>query len=161
MLFGFAVLIGLTVEAYRQAPPIPEKVVDPAGKTLFTREDVSAGQEVFLKYGLMANGTVWGHGAYLGPDFSATYLHGWAVAVADEAAQARIQRPYAGLTPEQRAEIDGGVARTMKRNGYDAGTGVLHFSVVDADSFERQIGYWKDYFATPARNGGLAAKLID
>ncbi len=49
MLFGFSVLIGLTVEAYRQAPPIPAKVVDPAGKTVFTREDVSAGQQVFLK----------------------------------------------------------------------------------------------------------------
>jgi nitric oxide reductase subunit B len=60
MLFGFSVLIGLTAEAYRQAPPIPAKVVDPAGKILFSREDVSAGQQVFLKCGLMANGTIWG-----------------------------------------------------------------------------------------------------
>lgn len=161
MLFGFSVLVGLTAEAYRQAPPIPAKVVDPAGRTLFTREDVSAGQQIFLKYGLMANGTVWGHGAYLGPDFSATYLHNWALAAAEQVAQARFQRPYADLTPEQRAEIDGGVARMMKRNGYDAATGVLQFSAVDADSFERQIGTWKEYFLTPALNGGLAAKLID
>jgi len=105
MLFGFSVLIGLTAEAYRQAPPIPERVVDPAGKTLFTRDDVRAGQQVFLKYGLMANGTIWGHGAYLGPDFSATYLHNWAIAAADRAAQARYQRPYAGLTPEQRTVL--------------------------------------------------------
>jgi len=161
MLFGFAVLIGLTVEAYRQAPPIPAKVVDPAGKTVFTREDVSAGQQVFLKYGLMANGTIWGHGAYLGPDFSATYLHNWAVEVADQAAQARFQRGYADLTPEQRAGIDGSVAQAMKRNGYDASTGTLQFSTVDANAFERQIGHWKDYFATPAGNGGLATRLID
>src|SRR5262249_44085041 len=93
MLFGFSVLIGLTAEAYRQAPPIPVKVVDPAGKTLFTREDVGAGQQVFLKYGLMANGTIWGHGAYLGPDFSAAYLHNWAVEAADQAAPAAFGRP--------------------------------------------------------------------
>jgi len=161
MLFGFSVLIGLTAEAYRQAPPIPAQVVDPAGKVLFTRADVSAGQQVFLKYGLMANGTIWGHGAYLGPDFSATYLHNWALAAADEAAQARFQRPYAGLTPEQRAEIDGGVARTMKRNRYDAASGVLHLSAVDTGSFEHQVAYWKDYFRTPALNGGLSARLID
>jgi nitric oxide reductase subunit B len=161
MLFGFSVLIGLTAEAYRQAPPIPAKVVDPAGKTLFTREDVGEGQQVFLKYGLMANGTIWGHGAYLGPDFSATYLHNWALDVADGATQTRFQRSYASLTPEQRAEIDGGVARTMKRNRYDATSGVLQFSAVDADSFDRQIAYWKDYFVAPAQNGGLAAKLID
>ena len=134
MLFGFSVLIGLTVEAYRQAPPIPAKVVDPAGKTVFTREDVSAGQQVFLKYGLMANGTIWGHGAYLGPDFSATYLHNWAVESADQAAQARYREPYARLKPEQRAGIDGGVAQAMKRNGYDASTGTLQFSTVDAQA---------------------------
>ena len=62
-------------------------------------EDVAAGQQVFLKYGLMANGTIWGHGAYLGPDFSAQYLHNWALDVADQAAQARFRRPYAELTP--------------------------------------------------------------
>src|SRR5262249_2528678 len=112
-------------------------------------------------YGLMANGTIWGHGAYLGPDFSATYLHNWALEAADQVAQTGFQKPYAGLTPEQRAEIDGGVARAMKRNGYDASTDALQFSAVDANSFERQIGYWKDYFATPAGNGGLPAKLID
>jgi nitric oxide reductase subunit B len=161
MLFGFSVLIGLTVEAYRQAPPIPAKVVDPAGKTVFTREDVSAGQQVFLKYGLMANGTIWGHGAYLGPDFSATYLHNWAVEAADQAAQARYREPYARLKPEQRAGIDGGVAQAMKRNGYDASTGTLQFSAVDANAFERQVAYWKDYFATPAGDGGLTARLID
>ncbi|HEY4168078.1 MAG TPA: cbb3-type cytochrome c oxidase subunit I [Reyranella sp.] len=161
MLFGFTILIGLTVEAYRQAPPIPAKVVDPAGKTLFAREDVSAGQQVFLKYGLMANGTIWGHGAYLGPDFSATYLHNWALEVADQAAQARFRQSYAGLTLEQRAEIGGGVAAAMKRNSYDAATGTLPFSAVDAGAFEHQVGYWKDYFATPAKDGGLAARLID
>ena len=25
---------------------------------------------MFLKYGLMNNGTIWGHGGMLGPDFS-------------------------------------------------------------------------------------------
>jgi nitric oxide reductase subunit B len=155
------VLIGLTVEAYRQAPPIPGKVVDSAGKPIFTREDISTGQQVFLKYGLMANGTIWGHGGYLGPDFSATYLHNWALETAGQAAQARFQRPYAGLTSEQRAEIDGGVARTMKRNRYDATGDVLQFSAVDAQSFEHQVAYWKDYFLNPALNGGLAARLIE
>jgi nitric oxide reductase subunit B len=161
MLFGFSVLIGLTAEAYRQAPPIPAKVVDPTGKTLFTREDVRAGQQVFLKYGLMANGTIWGHGAYLGPDFSATYLHNWALEAAEQGAQTRFQRGYADLTPEQRAAIDGGVAQVMKRNSYDAGTDTLHFAAADAGSFERQIAYWRDYFATPTGDGGLAARLID
>src|SRR6187431_2221051 len=135
------------------AAPFPARVVDAAGAVLFTSEDVTAGQQVFLKYGLMANGTIWGHGAYLGPDFSAQYLHNWALDVADHAAQARFRRPYGELTPEQRGEIDGGVARTMKENRYDPSTGTLTLTSADADSFKRQISYWTDYFVTPANNG--------
>ena len=160
MVFGFTILIGLTVEAYRKAPPIPARAVDAGGAVIFTSDDVAAGQQVFLKYGLMANGTIWGHGAYLGPDFSAQYLHNWALDVADQAAQARFRRPYAEITPDQRAEIEGSVARTMKENRYDSSTGTLSLSAADADSFKRQIGYWKDYFLTPANNGGLAVKLV-
>jgi nitric oxide reductase subunit B len=121
---------------------------------------VVAGQQVFLKHGLMANGTIWGHGAYLGPDFSAQYLHNWALDVADHAAQARFRRPYSELTPEERGEIDGSVARAMKENRYDPSTGTLTLSATDADSFKRQIAYWTDYFVTPANNGGLAVKLV-
>jgi nitric oxide reductase subunit B len=79
MVIGFTVLIWMTATTYRDAPPIPEKVVSIRGETIFTGEDILAGQEVFLKYGLMENGSIWGHGAYLGPDFSAaggrTYLY--------------------------------------------------------------------------------------
>ena len=67
MIFGFAVLILMSLRAYQNAPPIPAKAVAPGGEVVFTAEDVAAGQEVFLKYGLMDNGTIWGHGAYLGP----------------------------------------------------------------------------------------------
>ena len=160
MVFGFSVLIGVTVEAYRKAPPIPARVVDAAGAVLFTSDDVVAGQQVFLKHGLMNNGTIWGHGAYLGPDFSAQYLHNWALDVADHAARERFRRPYAELPPEQRAEIDGGVALTMKQNRYDPSTGTLSLSPADAQSFKRQIGYWRDYFVTPANNGGLAVRAV-
>ena len=160
MVFGFSVLIGVTVEAYRKAPPIPARAVDAGGAILFTSEDVAAGQQVFLKHGLMNNGTIWGHGAYLGPDFSAQYLHNWALDVADHAARERFRRPYDELPPEQRAEIDGGVARTMKQNRYDPSTGTLSLSAADADSFNRQIAYWRDYFMTPAKNGGLRAGAV-
>ena len=71
MLAGFGVLIWIAVNTYtgHVGPPIPGRVVDAAGQTVFTGADIIAGQQVFLKYGLMENGSVWGHGAYLGPDF--------------------------------------------------------------------------------------------
>src|SRR5262245_26102029 len=75
MAFGFTLLIWRSIQTYSDAPPIPQRAVTASGETVFTHDDVVAGQNVFLKYGLMDNGTIWGHGAYLGPDFSADYLH--------------------------------------------------------------------------------------
>ena len=62
------------------------------GQLLFTGEDVSAGQEVFLKNGLMEYGSIFGHGAYLGPDFTADYLHR-AVLIANELNGSSSQTP--------------------------------------------------------------------
>src|SRR5215510_2940363 len=105
MILGFGALILITVKAYENAPPIPATVADPAGAVLFTSADVAAGQQVFLKHGLMDNGTIWGHGGYLGPDFSAQYLHNWALDAAERSAQERFGRPYADLSKADQASI--------------------------------------------------------
>ena len=68
-VMGFAVLILLTFKAYQNAPPVAARVVDATGALVYTGDDVRHGQEVFLKHGLMDNGTIWGHGAYLGSRF--------------------------------------------------------------------------------------------
>ena len=122
---GFGVLILLTFKAYQNAPPIPERVVDTAGAVVFTGDDVRNGQEVFLKYGLMDNGTIWGHGGYLGPDFGAAVLHDWALALAQQRAQARYSKEYAVLSGEERAVVDAEVAHLLKINRYDPQTGTL------------------------------------
>jgi len=160
MALGFAILILLTIKAYQDAPPIPDRVVDPAGNTIYTAADVAAGQQVFLKHGLMDNGTIWGHGGYLGPDFSAQYLHDWALDIAERGAQDTFGSAYANLDAQQRAAIDGGVATVLHQNRYDAATGVLTVSAADAESFRRQIGVWTDYFKDPAKNGGLKTATV-
>ena len=75
VLAEFTVLGWIAADAYSINSPIQDKVVGPAGQVVFTGADIIAGQQVFLRYDLMDNGTLWGHGAYLGPDFSASYLH--------------------------------------------------------------------------------------
>jgi nitric oxide reductase subunit B len=134
LIFGFTVLITLAVRSYKDAPPIPETVRSPSGEVLFTGNDIKTGQQVFLKYGLMENGTIWGHGAYLGPDFSAEYLH--------------------TLT------LDGAGPAVLKQNRYDPRTGVLSFSAVEASSYRGQIAKWADYFSGPTRNAGLPSSYI-
>ena len=74
MLFGFFILGLLAYRTYSADPPIAARAVDPEGNTVYTGEDVSEGQTIFLSNGLMQYGSIFGHGAYLGPDYTADYL---------------------------------------------------------------------------------------
>ena len=155
MVIGFAVLIWMTTTTYRDAPPIPEKVVGPTGETIFTGEDILAGQEVFLKYGLMENGSIWGHGAYLGPDFSAEYLHTLAIDAGDLLANQIYNRPRSQLTLAEQAAVNAEVHQLLKQNRYDGKTKALTFTLPEAASYRNQIVKWTDYVSQPVVNRGL------
>ncbi len=135
-LTGLSVLIWIAVNTYTGdvGTPIPTRVVDMNGQTVFTGEDIIAGQQVFQKHALMENGTIWGHGAYLGPDFSAAYLHQLALDTKDPA--------------------------SLSENRYESKTGILRFTLPEAESYRRQIDQWKSYFAGSTASHGLSAKTI-
>src|SRR5215831_17325719 len=160
MAAGFAVLILLTVKAYQNAPPIADKFVYPTGAVVFTADDVIAGQQVFLKHGLMDNGTIWGHGGYLGPDFSAQSLHIQALDLADRTARERLSRGYTDLSSEERAAVEGAVALVLKANHYDPASGTLTLSTGSAESFNGLVENWTKYFGGPERNGGLTREAV-
>ena len=160
MVLGFAGLMIITTMAYRNAPPVPERVINAQDATVFTGDDVRDGQTVFLKYGLMANGSIWGHGAYVGPDYSADALHRLGMNTAEAVAQQRFQRSFAMLTPVEQAAVTGEAAATLKTNRYEAATETLRFTPAESVAYEQQISHWKAYFHDPARNGGLKADLI-
>jgi uncharacterized membrane protein len=73
VMFGILLLLGQQI--YQQAPPIPEAVKSASGETLFTRSDIEAGQNIWQSIGGMQQGSIWGHGSYLAPDWSADWLH--------------------------------------------------------------------------------------
>ena len=84
VLVGFTVLVLLAYRTYQADPPIPDRVVDPSGNVVFTGDDIREGQKVFLHHGLMEYGSIFGHGAYLGPDFTDDYLHRASGSVRDQ-----------------------------------------------------------------------------
>ena len=160
MVIGFSILVFIALKAYNDAPPVPAIVVSEAGETIFTGDDILAGQQVFLKYALMENGTIWGHGAYLGPDFSASYLHDLGI----EAAAGEAQRLY-GRTPTEirdtdRDAIAGAVRRVLKENRYDYHTRRLVFTAPEVAAYHSQLAKWTAYFLDPLQNGGLKSKYI-
>src|SRR5215831_9062598 len=137
LLFGFTVLIWLAARTYTDAPPIPRKVIDRSGATVFTRADIVSGQEVFLKYALMENGTIWGHGAYLGPDFSAAYLHALSSNATDLLARQRSNGRDPG--DRDRNAVAADVEQLLKTNRYNPETDTLAFTDAEVSSYQTQV----------------------
>jgi len=160
LVLGFSVLIWQAVMSYRDGPPIPGTVVGPSGETIFTGNEIRAGQEVFLKYGLMENGSIWGHGAYLGPDFSAEYLHTLAVDAGESLAIAGYARRPDALTAAEQSALQGEVRRLLKQNRFDPRTGTLTFTAAEAASYQRQLAKWTNYFSGPVETRGLPVRYI-
>jgi nitric oxide reductase subunit B len=160
MALGLSGLLSITVLAYRNAPPIPDRVVDASGTVLFTSADIQSGQAVFLRYGLMDNGTVWGHGAYLGPDYPAVALHRIGEDTAAAVAQRRYGKAVADLTTIELGAVRSEVAILLKRNRYDPESRALELTEPESVAYRQQVAFWTDYFHEPARNGGLKPDLI-
>ncbi|MGE5410509.1 MAG: hypothetical protein ACM3MI_06085, partial [Clostridiales bacterium] len=78
---GFAIVVGLSflvlgyygADIYRQAPPIPSQVVSEDGKVIISAQDIKDGQNVWQSIGGQEMGTVWGHGSYIAPDWTADW----------------------------------------------------------------------------------------
>jgi nitric oxide reductase subunit B len=148
VVFGFFVLGLLAYRTYQAKPPVPARVVDPAGRVLFTAGDVKRGQQVFLNHGLMEYGSAFGHGAYLGPDFTADYLRRSANFV-----RARYGGP-ASDSARERTIAD------FRTNRYDKGSGMLRLSAPQAAAHRALVGYYSRYFSDPTTRRGLKPDAI-
>ena len=87
----FALLGYFGTEVYRKAPPIPDRVVSESGQVLMTGEDILDGQTAWQSVGGMQLGSIWGHGAYQAPDWTADWLHRELVAWLDLEAEQRYE----------------------------------------------------------------------
>jgi nitric oxide reductase subunit B len=148
---GFAVLGYLSYRLYAGQPPIPAAVVDEAGDALFGREDIMAGQHIFQRYGLMEYGTLFGHGAYLGPDFTADYLHR-----AEEMMVA-----YYEARGLKEGEAEAAVRRELKENRYDAQQDRLTFSSAQAAAWRQMVDHYALWFGAPSEQKGLRRPFIE
>ena len=112
----FCVLGWFGREVYRQAPPIPAQVVSADGATLFTAEDILDGQTAWQSVGGMQLGSIWGHGAYQAPDWTADWLHRELSAWLDLAAQQAYGKPYAEVDEDHQALLRQQLKREYRGN---------------------------------------------
>ncbi len=97
---SFGILLLMGGEIYRKAPPVPERVTMASGDVVYTRADIERGRQVWQSSGGMQLGSIWGHGGYVAPDWSADWVHREAVAVAGHLGEA--DRARAPTTPSAR-----------------------------------------------------------
>jgi nitric oxide reductase subunit B len=143
--FGALGFIGYQI--YLEAPPVPKAVVAEDGSTLFTGEQVQAGQQAWLASGGQQMGSVWGHGSYVAPDWSADWLHREATALQALRTQQQTTA-LAGPTAAERAAIAATVRDDMRRNRYDAVSGVVTVSNDRAQAIRQTAQHFDTLFSS-------------
>ncbi len=141
VVLAFAVLGYFGREIYRQAPPIPQRVVTTTGTVLFTGDDISNGQNVWQSLGEQEVDSIWGHGAYVAPDWSADWLHREATWLLDHWAQEKYNKLYAELDEETQASLRVKLKRELRTNTYDVASEDLLISPARADAIVA-VGFW-------------------
>ncbi|MEA2626917.1 MAG: nitric oxide reductase subunit [Candidatus Binatota bacterium] len=144
---SFAVLGWTGVRIYQEAPPVPDRVVTTEGREVIPAGDVTAGQNVWQSMGGMEVGSIWGHGSYVAPDWTADWLHREATFVLDEWAGQQYGRAYDALGAEQRGALQSRLQASIRANGYDPSTRLLTVEPVRARAFAANAAHYADVFA--------------
>ena len=147
LVLSFSVLGWIGTRVYQEAPPIPDQVVTTDGKTVIGPGEIAAGQNVWQSMGGMEVGSVWGHGSYVAPDWTAESLHKELTFVLDKWAQAELGRPYAQLDGEQQGRLRGRLQERFRVNTYDAATGTIRIDPIRAEAMAANTAYYTDLFA--------------
>jgi nitric oxide reductase subunit B len=149
----FTVLIFGGAQIAKHKPPIPSRVVTASGEVVFTSEDVAVGQRQYLSRGGQQTGSIWGHGAYLAPDWSADTLHRVGLVTAglkrglSPAEAARFtQADLVALAPGERGRVEAEVAAELRANRYDPATDTLVLSPGQVAAFPALVAYYTALF---------------
>ena len=128
----WAAMLAATVETYRQAAPLPQKMVTADGKSVMTYDSIVAGKSGFQKADLMDYGSLYGMGSYFGEDYTAEYLVQLGKQVRDNLASAQYGKAYAALDRDQQSGITRRMQSDLKDIDLSRPVVVLPQAVADA-----------------------------
>ena len=147
LIVTFSLLGYFGREVYRQAPPIPAQVITQDGRLLMTSDSILDGQTAWQSVGGMQLGSIWGHGAYQAPDWTADWLHRELTSWLDLAAQDVFSKPYAELDGAQQNQLRYELKTSYRTNSYDPTTGKLVVSERRALAIQKTAAYYTSLFS--------------
>jgi len=126
LLVSFAALLWVGGEIHRVMPPIPEQVVTESGQVVFTKQDIQTGRQAWQSIGGQQLGSIWGHGGYVAPDWTADWLHREAVELLDRWARRDYQvADYASLDASAQAALEARLKQALRSNTFDEAAGTI------------------------------------
>ena len=143
---SFAVLGWVGTEIYVTAPPIPGKIISTGGEVLYSSGQIQRGQQAWLTAGGQQLGSVWGHGSYVAPDWSADWLHREALALREVWAQREHGLPYERLREREQADLSARLKTEMRRNSYDKQTDIITLSNERAQAVQAVAAHYTALF---------------
>eukprot|EP01037_Dinobryon_pediforme_P000346 gene346-348_t len=147
LIVTFSLLGYYGAEVYRTAPPIPAKIATAGGEVLFTHDSILDGQTAWQSVGGMQLGSIWGHGAYQAPDWTADWLHRELTAWLDVAAERAHGKPFAEIDAAAQAVLRDRMKTEYRTNTYNPETGVAMVSSTRADAIAMTALYYDQLFS--------------
>ena len=134
-------------EVYRQAPPIPIKVITESGNVLMTKDSILDGQTAWQSVGGMQLGSIWGHGSYQAPDWTADWLHRELMAWLDLSSHQLFGKPYDELNGAEQNQLRYDLETAYRRNTYDPESKSLIISERRAQAIQLTADYFSRLFS--------------
>ncbi len=147
LIVTFSLLGYYGAEVYRTAPPIPGKVlVAGSGDPLYTKDGILDGQTAWQSVGGMQLGSIFGHGAYQAPDWTADWLHRELLAWLELSAQQAYGKPFDKLDDDAQATLKARLKKEYRTNTYDPVTDTATLSPIRAKAIAEVAQYYEKLF---------------
>lgn len=147
MIVSFAILGWVGVRVYQEAPPIAERVVTTDGTEVIRPGEILAGQNIWQSMGGMTVGSVWGHGSYVAPDWTADWLHREAVFILDRWAEEQFGKEFDELSQEHQSQLTGRLSSAMRVNTFDPDTKTITIDPIRAEAFASNAAHYAEIFS--------------
>jgi nitric oxide reductase subunit B len=146
MVVSFLILGWVGTRIYQEMPPIPGRFVTTDGAVLIDQGEIGAGQNVWQSLGGMEIGSVWGHGSYVAPDWTADWLHREAMYILDRWAEQEHRSKFEDLGNEQQGQLTARLQEQLRANRLDPSTGGVTVEPIRAAAFEANLQHYTKVF---------------